>query len=83
MQKRSKHTELYHCARRDLQPLPPARHLVHTDQETSEQVPQPIEETRQHIGQTEISCDVHTHDAIEDHQVECAVNDEQVPAVQS
>ncbi len=65
---------------RDLQPLPPASHLAHTNQETSEQIPQSIEEAGQDIGQTEISSDVYTHDTVEGHQVERAVDDEEVPA---
>ena len=71
---------MYHSSLRDLQPLPPAGHLTHTNQETGEQIPQPVEEAGQHICQTEVGSDVHPHDSIEHHQVECAVNDEQVPA---
>lgn len=68
---------------RNLLPLPPACHLGHSYKEASEQVPEPIEETGQDIGQTEIGSDVHSHDAIEHHQVERAVNDEDVPAEQT
>lgn len=65
---------------RYLQPLPPASHLAHTNQESGEQIPQPVEEAGQHICQAEVSSDIHPHDPVEHHQVECAVNDEQVPA---
>ena len=63
-----------------LLPLPPASHLVNSNQEASEQIPQPIEETGQDIGQAEVCCDVDTHDAVEDHEVERAVDDEDIPA---
>ena len=66
----------------DLQPLPPACHLIDADQEASEQIPQTIEEARQDIGQTQVSCHVHAHNPVEDHQIERAVNDEQIPAHQ-
>ena len=64
----------------DLQPLPPACHLTDADQEASEQIPQTIEEAGQDIGQTEVSRDIHAHDAVEHHQIQRAVNDEQIPA---
>ena len=65
---------------RNSQPLPPACHLADTNQEASEQIPEPVKEAGEHIGQTEVGGDIHTHDAVEHHQVKGAVNDEQVPA---
>ena len=64
----------------DLLPLPPPSHHADAYKEASEQVPEAVEEAGQNIGQAEVGCDVHTHDAVEGHQVQRAINNEDVPA---